>query len=164
MGIQRAHENVSIIDLDKIRTTAVTEEWLFQRYMDLKAVENVDVIEAIVIIRVGPSGIPPGGWEIRTTGSHIKSAVVFSTGNRMTLGFKISNHVKTGIVFSKITLFYKGSGKETILDRWRVSHPYLPGETYYLGSWDIPKEAGQYELRIHLGNRTAGSVSFNIGS
>lgn len=129
-----------------------------------------DVVEVIHIFKAQSPSYPPppGGWALMPTGPHPAAIQeVFDPGDKMNLGLVISSQIKTDVTFSRFTFFNKGTGTEAEVESSPGDlGPFGPGSKVHLAfldPWDIPSEAGEYEIRVYLGDEVVASALFNVG-
>lgn len=132
-----------------------------------------DIVQTIHIFKAQSQNIqninppPPGGWTFETTGPHpSKIQGKFDRDDKMYLGLVFNKSSDEEINLSRVVFFDKKSGSE---EKIEVSPsalgPFYPGGKYLVGfenPWDVPKQSGEYELRIYLEDNFIASALFQV--
>ena len=117
-----------------------------------------DVVEVIAIFPA-ESGAPPptGAWG--SPGGLIdphpdRVQRVFSPGDKMYLGLRISGKIKANVTFSRFTYFNRDTGEEVGVgspsDLMRAWEPGQVDLLAFTNPWQVPDEDGEYELRRRI--------------
>ena len=133
-----------------------------------KATDPVEIIQVFKTKSANP--LPPtGGWgisdgPINPYPEGIQQ--VFSIGDRLFIGLRISNEIKTNVIFSKFTYYNKVTSIEVEVgfpsDTMKV---WEPGQVDLLAlnnPWSIPSGTGDYQLRVYLDNKIVASANFQV--
>ncbi|MDD5083088.1 MAG: hypothetical protein PHU08_06945 [Dehalococcoidales bacterium] len=127
-----------------------------------------DPVEVIRVFKARPgTPVPTGGWGLASSDPYPDAVqVVFSPGEKMYLGLRISGRLKSDVTFAKYTFFNKGTGVEVVVAASPDDlGPLEPGSVVLLGfsdPWAIPTTAGSYEFRVYLGDRVVAAALFDI--
>lgn len=117
-----------------------------------------DVIEVITVFPAEPGASPPSGtWG--SPGGLIdpqpdRVQRVFSAGDKMYLGLRISNKIKANVTFSRFAYFNQDTGEEVGVgspsDLMRAWKPGQVDLLAFTNPWQVPDEDGEYELRRRI--------------
>jgi len=132
-----------------------------------------DIVQTIHIFKAQSQNInpppppPPGGWTFKTTGPHPSEIQgKFDRDDKMYLGLVFNKSSDEEINLSRVIFFDNKDGSE---EKVEVSPsdlgPFDPGGKYLVGfenPWDVPKQPGEYELRIYLEDNLIASALFQV--
>jgi hypothetical protein len=127
-----------------------------------------DVIEAISVFRAQPDApVPTGGWALTQRGPHPSEVQgVFQPEDKQFLGLAFAEDSGDNIYLSRITFYNKATGAEEEAAVMPADlGPYRAGNTYLIGyedPWGVPGEAGEYRLRIYVGDDVVASAPFLV--
>ena len=117
-----------------------------------------DFIEVIAIFPAESGSPPPtGAWG--APGGIIdpypeRVQRVFSLGDKMYLGLRISSKIKANVTFSKFTYFKKETRKEIEAgspgDLMRAWEPGQVDLLAFNSPWPVPEQPGEYQVRVYL--------------
>jgi len=131
-----------------------------------------DVVEVIAIFPA-ESGAPPptGAWGSPgvTIDPHPDRVQrVFSPGDKMYLGLRISSKIKANVIFSRFTYFNKETGEEIAVgspsDLMRAWEPGQVDLLAFNNPWSVPEEPGEYRVRVYLDNEVIASARFEVST
>ncbi|MFC1968788.1 serine protease, partial [Chloroflexota bacterium] len=131
-----------------------------------------DVVEVIAIFPA-ESGAPPptGAWG--SPGGSIdphpdRVQRVFSPGDKMYLGLRISSKIEANVTFSRFTYFNKETGEEIeVGSSSDLVRAWGPGQVNLLAfnnPWPVPDEPGEYQVGIYLDNKVVASARFEVST
>ncbi len=127
-----------------------------------------DVIEAISVFIAQPdTPVPTGGWALTKRGPHPSEVQgVFQPGDKQFLGLAFAEDSGDDIYLSRITFYNEATGVEEEAATIPADlGPYRAGGTYLIGyenPWGVPGEAGEYKLRIYVGDDVVASAPFLV--
>lgn len=130
-----------------------------------------DVVEVIAIFPA-ESGAPPptGAWAYdRKIDPHPERIQrVFSLGDKMYLGLRISSKIEANVTFSRFTYFNKETGEEIEIgspsDLMRAWEPGQVNLLAFNNPWPVPEEPGEYQVRVYLDNNVIASANFEVST
>jgi hypothetical protein len=131
--------------------------------------DDVDVVEIITIFKYEPgTPVPLGGWAgvpANPYPDYVQQ--VFSPGEKMHLGLRISDRIEEEVTFSRYTFANEDTGEEVQAGSTDDLGPFQPGQKLLLAwedPWPISPVPGKYKLNVYLDDVVVASAVFEVSS